>query len=533
MSRTVLLGLDGATFSVLDPLMRSGVMPFLREFTASGARAPLRSIVPALTPPAWTSMVTGRRPGAHGIFDFFRKESAGSPQIRFLTSRDVACEPIWSRIGAEGRRATVLNFPLTFPPSPIDGHMVPGGWMPWRQLPLGCHPQDLYDRLQQLPGFNPRELAMDMSHEEKAVEGCRRDEYAEWIALHIRREKQWFGVLEHLIHEDPTDLIAVLFDGVDKLQHLCWRFIDPALAVKLTSPWEREVHEQCLAYFRTIDDLMSRIVALAGAESTVVVASDHGFGPQERTFFVNAWLAEQGHLSWTDGAGPRPAEGRTLGMAHLARHVYQLDWARTRAYAPLPSGNGIHIVRVGPETPGGVRPEEYEPFRQCMIRELRALKDSQSGKPVVSRVWTREEIFDGPFQELAPDLTLELQDGGLISILASDDVVTPRLDPTGTHRPEGIFIARGPNIRPGVQLDTLSILDVAPLLHYTLNTALPDDLDGRLPVAAIDPEALRRRPPRRSSSPEAPAMAAAPEAVLDTEAEAEILKRLQALGYVE
>ena len=61
--QTVLLGLDGATFTVLDPLMRDGVMPFLKEFAATGVRADLRSVIPALTPPAWTSLTTGRSPG--------------------------------------------------------------------------------------------------------------------------------------------------------------------------------------------------------------------------------------------------------------------------------------------------------------------------------------------------------------------------------------------------------------------------------------------------------------------------------------
>ncbi len=215
--QTVLIGLDGATFSVLDPLMDEGVMPFLKQFTASGARAELRSVIPPLTPPAWTSLMTGRSPGQHGVFDFFRKDAPDNHHIRFMTSRDVGCETIWATVDRHGMRATVLNFPLTFPPPPINGNVVSGGWLPWRQLRLGCHPADLYDRLKALPGFNPRELAMDMTHEEKVLEGCRQDEYEGWITLHIRRERQWFNVLRYLMQEDPTELTAILFDGVDKL----------------------------------------------------------------------------------------------------------------------------------------------------------------------------------------------------------------------------------------------------------------------------------------------------------------------------
>jgi len=81
-----LIGLDGATFSILDPLMDDGVMPFLKQFTASGARAELRSVVPPLTPPGWTSIMTGRSPGNHGVVDFFTFESPKTRHVRFTNS---------------------------------------------------------------------------------------------------------------------------------------------------------------------------------------------------------------------------------------------------------------------------------------------------------------------------------------------------------------------------------------------------------------------------------------------------------------
>lgn len=112
---TLLIGLDGATYSVLDPLMEQGVMPFLRSFLADGVRAGLRTIVPPLTPPAWTSLMTGKRPGEHGVFDFFQMEPE-SRHVRFFTSHDVHSETIFSLASQNGLRATALNFPSMFPP---------------------------------------------------------------------------------------------------------------------------------------------------------------------------------------------------------------------------------------------------------------------------------------------------------------------------------------------------------------------------------------------------------------------------------
>jgi predicted AlkP superfamily phosphohydrolase/phosphomutase len=535
--RTVLIGLDGATFTILDPLVQAGVMPFLGEFIAAGARAELTSVIPALTPPAWTSLVTGHGPGRHGIFDFFRKESPRSHALRLVTSRDIAVdETIWSLAGRAGRRAIALNFPLTFPAPAIDGYVVPG-WMPWRQLRLGCHPDGLYDRLKTLPGFNPRELAMDMTHEAKALEGCDPGEYEAWIDLHARREHHWLGILESLLAEDAAcTLITVLFDGVDKLQHLLWRFIDPAYTPALTQPWEQRVRESCLDYFRRLDGILARVVQLAGPQATVIVASDHGFGPQERTFFVNAWLAQRGHLAWVSGDVPQASDAQLLGVGHIARHGYLLDWTRTQAYAPLPSGNGIHIVRADAEHPGGVSAAEYEPLRDRLRAELLELRDPASGIPVVAQVWKREDIFAGPCLELAPDLTLVLQDGGLISILASEAAVTARPQPTGTHRPAGVFIAGGPELRRGARLAPLSILDVAPLILHSLRLPIPADLEGRLPLDALEPAALQARPVEMAAAhgPSGNGRSVAEAGPgLDGDGEQAIMERLRALGYLE
>src|SRR5690606_22960566 len=109
--KTLLIGLDGATFTLLDPLMEQGVMPYLQSFMAGSARANLRTIVPALTPPAWTSLLTGHTPGRHGVFDFFQLEAPGSKQIRLTTSRDLRCRTVADLVNRHGLRANVLNFP--------------------------------------------------------------------------------------------------------------------------------------------------------------------------------------------------------------------------------------------------------------------------------------------------------------------------------------------------------------------------------------------------------------------------------------
>ena len=112
-------------------------------------------------------------------------------------------------------------------------------------------------------------------------------------------------------------------------------------------------------------------------------------------------------------------------------------------------------------------------------------------------MWTREQAFAGPFEELGPDLSLVLADGGTISILPSETIVARRPEPRGHHRWEGIFLAAGPGIRAGASVEELSIVDVAPLLLHQLGLPVPEDMAGSVPEAVFEPAELERRPVRR------------------------------------
>jgi predicted AlkP superfamily phosphohydrolase/phosphomutase len=530
--RTLIIGLDGATFTVLDELLEKGMMPRLASFFARGVRAPLRTIVPALTPPAWTSLMTGRTPGHHGVFDFFRMESPEDRHIRFFTSLDVKSETIFGLASAAGLRVTAMNYPSMFPPPRLNGYVVPG-WVPWRQLRLACWPEGLMDSLKTLPGFNQRELAMDFKLEEKTIEGCDDPEqFAPWIGLHTRRERNWFEIFRHLTKEDPSDLTAVLFDGVDKLQHLCWRFLRPQDARPLETEWELKIREICLDYFRSLDEILGEMFEIAGPETTIVMASDHGFTSTRRVLHLNAWLAEKGYLAWADAAAEWDTQGALLGVSQVARHTWMIDWSKTTAFAATPTSNGIYI-NVSRDGGPGVPESEYPAFRERLIADLNNFIDPELGVPVVTRVWTREDVFYGPCGAVAPDLTLELEGTASVSILPSPVTLSWRPETAGYHHPVGIFAAAGPGIKHGEKVGELSILDVAPLVLYSLGLQVPEDMQGTVPREIFQPEAIAARPIIKTAAVAASGSTETATAVLSSEDEEVILESLRDLGYIE
>lgn len=533
-SRVVLVGIDGATFTLLDPLMEQGVMPNLRRFVERGTRAYLDSVVPPLTPPAWVTLMTGRSPGVHGILDFFTPTAPGSLHLRTPTSHHVTAEYVWQMAGRAGHSVTAINYPYMTPPRRLNGYSM-SGWIPWRHLRRACYPPELFEEVKGFLGFGARDMGMDLKVEAKCIDGCSVDEYEEWIELHTRRERNWMDTLRYLMETHPTDLTAVLFDGSDKLQHLCWRFVDPVFAADLGTEEEKHIREQCLDLYRQLDRFIAEIGERAGPEATVILASDHGFGASVETFYLNTWLHHHGYLVWAEGAPADDSiEGR-VGLEALGKLSFMLDWSRTTAHTITSSSNGIRIrVRREPGD-GGIAPEDYPGFRSRLADELRSWVDPATGTPVVTRVWTREEAFGGPHMGEAPDLTLRVRDHGLVSLLKSDTFVRPRPTVMGMHRPEGIFLAAGPHVREGARLDAhLSLLDIAPLLLHALGVPVPANLEGHVPTDIFRPDWMASHPVRTGAPTEVmhglPA-ATRPEA--DPEGDLEVLERLRALGYVE
>jgi predicted AlkP superfamily phosphohydrolase/phosphomutase len=294
--KTVLIGLDGATFDILDPLMAQGVMPFLRQFTNVAARAPLRSTPTYITPQAWTSLATGRAPGSHGIFDFVRPEETDAGIfMKILSANDIRSETIWSMASRQDRTVTLLNFPVTFPAPRVTGSVVPAS-VTVRHLKRAMRPPDLYRRLERIPGLDPAVLAMDIEVEKKGIQGLPQEGYEAWIKTHLRRDEQWFRVLRHLMRTEPSDLTAIVFDSPDRIGHLAWPLLDPTLLPAVRSAWQERVHELCLTCFRQLDAFIGEIVEEAGPDATVFVGSAAPSTPTAATSpsSASAWRRSPG-----------------------------------------------------------------------------------------------------------------------------------------------------------------------------------------------------------------------------------------------
>lgn len=530
MNKVLMIGLDGATFSLLNPLMDEGVMPFLKQFLAQGVHGNLMSTQNPLTPPAWISMITGRSPDVHGVYDFTRPEfTNGSVYVKVTDSRDIRCETVWSMASRQGKRVTALNFYGMAPAFPVEGYLM-SGFITWKHLRRATYPPSFFDTLKDLPSFDYKHLSQNLTEERKYVQSVGKEDYYEdWIDWQSKRTDAWATVLCYLMKNDPTDLTAIVLDGPDKLQHFCWRYLDPQLIENYSSPEEVRLRQLCLDYYRELDKTIEHIVSLADPSTNVVFTSDHGFGATTEVVYINEWLSQNGYLTW----GQEIKDDPTIKLSGDGRQPRAIDWNNTLAFCHAPSSNAIY-VNQSHEVVQKWETADYVKFCTKIRQQLLDFRNPDDGGQVFTSVELNKARIEGmSCLEHSPDIVLQIRDGGFVSVLKSPKVVFPREKPDGTHRPDGIFIARGPDIKVGQKIEPLSILDITSLMLYLLDLPIPTDLEGRVPTEILIADSLNGHSVEYQSVTQASFAESEKRDEISEEEKEALMDQLKLLGYMD
>lgn len=536
MPGVLIVGLDGATWSVLGPRARTGRLPHLAALMARGAWGPLRSTVPALTLPAWSSFVTGKNPGGHGIFAFSRLRADGYEPGGLANASHLRSASLWDIAGRAGLRVGVVNLPPSYPIRPVNGFVV--GCM---LTPPGApftHPPEL---ALELPDYRidlkaPRGLRADMqTYLERALE---------YLAGLVDMTRARVASTLHLMVRQPTDVLCVVFYAPDRVQHNFW---DELAEGRVEREADARVRAAAEAVYVALDEAVGALVAAAGHDATVVLASDHGFVRKpERSVRVNRWLADHGLLAerrlWSLR---RKVIRKAFPAAWRARydtldHV-QLNRARTRAWAETLDygtvGVWVHVAGrypLGCVTPGTA----YEAVRRRITDGLAALRGSE-GTPVFRGVHRREELYRGPYVDEAPDVVALCAPGyGVVNQSLRRDLRAAELfGPfdeagfTGTHDPAGIYLFAGPPVAALGEHREYPIESIAPTVLHLLGLPVPTAMDGPVCTTLLTQEFLMAHPVRFvDDGPEAAAPIGGWQSGED---EAQVAEHLRALGYLE
>jgi predicted AlkP superfamily phosphohydrolase/phosphomutase len=534
------LGIDGADYDLVSTLLAEGRMPTVARLASEGAYAPLRSTVPAVTPTAWSSFLTGLNPAGHGIFNFSANPNRGTHRMESAATRGGA--PFWRALGAAGLRSAFVTVPFTYPAEPLDGLVVTG-----------------------YGGPEPPEIRPPAARE--AIFAAQPDLVT---ARHPMAERWWEDferytgrLIEHvgqvadvcrltLELEPDLSLLCVDFMSSDHAGHLGYDRLDPQHPAHDPARAGDELVQVYEAVDRACGELIEAARERWDEEPTVVALSDHGMKPIYWTFHTNRWLEENGHLRYRRRS-LQPLRGGRLGWAatvdqRLARTTGRygrladrvpflpdtpaerafadVDFGSTRAYAFATGGQ----VYLG-EASGAARDPRYA---ERLADELAGVRHPETGGPAFA-VKRKVELFRGRFLDKAPELVLLPRD----ERSHVDATRRPwsaaferheRLDPevsygySGHHGLTGILAAAGPGIAFGAAPEGAEITQMPATLCRLLGLEL-DGVDGA-PIAELLADGGEGRHVAAAA-----AGRAAGEASYSAEEEAEILERLRDLGY--
>jgi predicted AlkP superfamily phosphohydrolase/phosphomutase len=554
LRKVAVIGIDGATFDLLQPLLDAGKMPRLKKLIDEGASGLLTTTIPPVSASAWVSMATGTNPGQHGMIDFTYPRPDGY-YIEVSNVTTWQAPPIWERVSKAGGKCGVVSLPMTYPPRPLNGYLLATFLAPTEDSGY-TYPPDLRQEIEGAVGHFP--LQMD--------EGARGRDRAEFTRDVTQMEIQRSRVVCYLLDTRPWDLFIYVMETTDNLQHEIWHIIDPE-----HPRHDPEEARRCMPaveeYYRTVDEQVGAIMDRVPEDALVVVMSDHGFGPFHKFFHVNNWLMREGYLKikrdplsqaklllYRLGFTPlnvlrvltavglsrlrkRVKRGRSQGLLRrVFLSFHDVDWKRTKAFAVGNFGQ-VYLNVKGLRPDGTVEPgEDYEATRDAIIQAALALRDPTTGDQVVQAAYRREEIFAGNAFERMPDIVLHTDRARYVSFghadFGSNHIIEDSFGQTGHHHMDGIVVLHGPDVRQGVEVKEAVITDIAPTILWAMGLQVPRYMDGKVLLDVFKPEVTEQRPVEYSYEAPPSGYGDLDEDVYDREEEDAVIERLRDLGYI-
>lgn len=492
--KVFLVGIDGAEWEILKPLLSQGELPTFSKLIKEGSYGDLQSVTPPISPPAWASILTGVNPGKHGIFDFihYDEEYNSFP----INNSHLQAPTIWEILNDNNITTGLINVPLTYPPTSLSGYLISGMLTPG-DASVFSYPADLSKCIGNYSEWRTGGFLIKKG-------------YRSFINDMIRKEQSLAKFTLSQLKASPTDFSMVVFDGTDRLQHFLWKYWDPSHP---RFKKNTEFRKALIKYYKGIDRFLAELIKLTGKDVNVLIVSDHGFRRLHTDFYIEEWLKDKGFLK----VKPRVSQNfdktvrkgtqvfnrivtrlgiretlkdllpekiqkklRDLNHVNLTQNI---DWSKTKAFFTSLSGQALKINFQNRKKIGAGRNKDYESVREDLKKELLKISDNTRNN-VIRKVHAKEVLYSGPFVPEAPDLLIECASGYTCQTGYSENYFKPSIqynrDRSGDHSPEGVFIAWGSKIKERGKKVHANIMDIAPTVFHLFNVKIPEFTDGEV-----------------------------------------------------
>src|SRR5512143_450044 len=379
--KVLIIGLDCAEPSLVFDQWRAE-LPNLSALAGGGHWGEMESCMPAITVPAWMTMMTARQPGELGIYGFRNRADYSYDKMAMVTSRTVTLDTVWDILSRQGKQCVVIGVPPTYPLKPVNGSMISCFLTPSTKSQY-TYPNELRDEVEALVG----EYMVDVSNF--------RTEDKDWLLgqIYEMTEKR-FKVGNAWIRSKPWDFFMLMEIGVDRIHHAFWKYMDPLHPKHV--PGNKYINA-IRDYYKFVDAQIGEMLKAIDGDTSVLVVSDHGAKRMDGGIVFNEWLRREGYLVLKE----EPQANTPFAKA-------KVDWARTRAW-----GEGGYYGRLfmnvqGREPQGVVPAAHYESMRDELIEKLAGIADDK-GRNIGTKAYKPEAVYRS-IRNVPPDLIVYFGD---------------------------------------------------------------------------------------------------------------------------
>lgn len=469
--KVLVIGLDGATWDLIEPWTRENKLPAFKKLMVDGCYGALESTIPHVTPPAWTSMTSGKNPAKHGIFDFTMVEKdKGGWKSPLYTSMSKHGKEVWDYLPG---KSIIVNIPLTYPPRRINGIMVTGMNTPGINSTF-TYPSEIKKKICSL--FP--EYIIDIPHWKYE------DNKQAFITDLYKMTEERIKLFWHFFEYDWSFFFFV-FVGTDRIQHIFWE------------------DDELLKYYTYLDTFLSNVIKRINEEDiSLFMVSDHGFSKIKKRVHINSVLQQEGYL--------QPKQRHTFDV--LGRGLFSkeklmeiiIKYNLFETYSRLPQKILLTLKKT---VPGRTAPldvfdlnnseavmvgtgsifitteavgQKRKDIERKIIDKLENLTDSDTGERIIEKVYMKEELYSGRLFDRAPDLVILPKKGYTLVQNVSNEIIERPGFKKGDHALNGIFLAYGFNIFKNKKTEHIKIYDITPTILHIFGLPIPEDIDGRV-----------------------------------------------------
>lgn len=449
--KLTVLSIDGVPFDLLRRMIEQGDMPNIATLANEAGMRQMRSVQPTVSCVAWTSYMTGKNPGKHGIYGFIDRHQ-DRYDITLPNASAMTSQNIWEILSSAGRRVFGMNVPVTYPPRQVNGILIGGFLSPTPEK--AAYPNSVGQYLKSIGYHIDSDAALGRSDKHALLDDLK-------VTLDKRMEAMF-----HFLDSENWDFFHTHIMGSDRINHF--------LLAQMENN-NQQFAPAFFEYYRRIDEYIGKLLDRIGSDAPLMIFSDHGFCRIKYEVQLSRYLVQAG---WT-------------ALAESVQHPLSIDPSKSRAYCLIP---GRIYVNLRGREPGGIVPiEQYQKTREALSEELLKLRDPETGEAVIRRVVTREQIYwpdgeaglcqmtprevaqaSGTFGKAA-DLIAIPHDGYDLKLGLNQENVFASTALEGMHTYDDAFM-----ISRGVELPQrdLEIMMLARPILQQLGVEPPPDMDG-------------------------------------------------------